>query len=81
MQIQFESTDMGQTFTIPNNILKDAGLPTGATYFMEIINGTIMIYPVNKHKTLEDIAAKYGGVLEPAGEFDWGEPVGREVTL
>lgn len=31
------------------------------------------------HKTLEERAAEYGGELGLDGEFDWGEPVGREV--
>lgn len=32
-----------------------------------------------KHKTLEERAAEWGGELGLDGEFDWGEPVGREV--
>ena len=32
-----------------------------------------------KHKTLEERISEYGGKLELDGEFDWGEPVGREV--
>ena len=32
-----------------------------------------------KHKTLEERAAEYDGSLGLNGEFDWGEPVGREV--
>ena len=31
------------------------------------------------HKTLEERAAEYGGKLNLDGEYDWGEPVGREV--
>lgn len=31
------------------------------------------------HKTLEERAAEYGGNLGLDGEYDWGEPVGREV--
>ena len=32
-----------------------------------------------RHKTLEERAAEYGGQLNLDGEFDWGEPVGREI--
>lgn len=32
-----------------------------------------------RHKTLEERAAEYGGSLGLDGEYDWGEPVGREV--
>ena len=31
------------------------------------------------HKTLEERAAEYGGRLNLDGEYDWGEPVGREI--
>ena len=33
----------------------------------------------SEHRTLEERAAEYGGKLFLDGEFDWGEPVGREV--
>ena len=42
----------------------------------EIANGTVML---NCHKTLEERAKEYGGKLMLDGEYDWGEPVGREV--
>ena len=32
-----------------------------------------------RHRTLEERAAEYGGKLNLDGEFDWGEPVGREI--
>ena len=32
-----------------------------------------------RHKTLEERAAEYNGRLMLDGEYDWGEPVGREV--
>lgn len=31
------------------------------------------------HKTLEERAAEFGGKLMLDGEYDWNEPVGREV--
>ena len=30
------------------------------------------------HKTLEERALDFGGILELDGEFDWGIPVGNE---
>ncbi|WP_158589497.1 hypothetical protein [Butyrivibrio sp. CB08] len=32
-----------------------------------------------RHKTLEERASEYGDELKVNGEFDWGEPVGREI--
>lgn len=34
---------------------------------------------VFRHKTLEERAAEFDGKLLLDGEYDWGEPVGREV--
>lgn len=31
------------------------------------------------HKTLEERAANFSGKLNLDGEFDWGQPTGREV--
>ena len=38
----------------------------------------IILEKTYKHKTLEERAAEFGGNLNLDGEFDWGEPVGRE---
>ncbi len=32
-----------------------------------------------EHRTLEERAAEFGEKLSLDGEYDWGEPVGREV--
>lgn len=32
-----------------------------------------------RHKTLEERAAEYGGELPLDGEFDYGDPIGREI--
>ncbi len=39
----------------------------------------LMLVKPFRHRTLEERAAEYGGKLEVNGEFDWGEPVGREI--
>lgn len=31
------------------------------------------------HKTLEERAVEFGGKLMLDGEYDWDEPVGREI--
>ena len=33
----------------------------------------------NDNKTLEERTEEYGGKLMLDGEYDWGEPVGRET--
>ena len=42
-------------------------------------NGVITLTKAFTHRTLEERAAEYNGNLNLEGEFDWGEPLGREV--
>ena len=42
-------------------------------------NGVITLVKKFCHKTLEERAAEFDGKLMLDGEYDWGEPVGREV--
>lgn len=44
-----------------------------------VSNGVITLAKAFKHKTLEERAAEFGRNLNLDGEYDWGEPVGREV--
>ena len=41
--------------------------------------GVITLAKPFRHKTLEERAAEFDGKLMLDGEYDWGEPVGREV--
>ena len=54
------------------------GIPY-CTRCFEVSNGMIMLVKPFRHRTLEERAAEYGGQLHLDGEFDWGEPVGREI--
>lgn len=44
-----------------------------------VSNGVIKLAKPFRHKTLEERASAYKGKLDLDGEYDWGEPVGREV--
>ena len=44
-----------------------------------ISNGVITLEKEFRHKTLKERVAEYDGNLMLDGEYDWGEPVGREV--
>ena len=55
------------------------------TYFVDDVlevnvnNGVITLMKPFRHKSLEERAAEYNGKLNLDGEFDWVEPLGREV--
>ena len=44
-----------------------------------VSDGVITLAKTFRHKTLEERAAEYNGRLMLDGEYDWGEPIGREV--
>ncbi len=43
-----------------------------------VTDGEIKLSRSFRHKTLEERAAEYGDKLGLDGEYDFGEPVGRE---
>ena len=45
---------------------------------VKVSNGVITLVKPFRHKTLEERASEFDGRLMPDGEYDWGEPVGRE---
>lgn len=49
------------------------------TMYIPIARRLITLVKTFRHKTLEERAAEFDGKLMLDGEYDWGEPVGREV--
>ncbi|MCR5278007.1 MAG: AbrB/MazE/SpoVT family DNA-binding domain-containing protein [Lachnospiraceae bacterium] len=79
MQAQIKSWGNSQGIRIPKEILQEANFNINDYIDVKVQNGMIMLCKPVRHKTLEERAAKYGGKLELSGEFDKGEPVGREI--
>ena len=79
MQVQVKEWGNSQGIRLPKEILQDAGIALNEVLDVIVSNGTIRLEKKWKHKTLEERAAEYGGELNLDGEYDWGEPVGREV--
>ena len=46
---------------------------------MTVTDGGIILAKPFRHKTLEERASEYNGRLMLDGEYDFGEPVGREM--
>ena len=79
MQTQVKTWGNSQGIRIPREVLQDAGISLNEVLDIKVKNGVIILEKTFKHKTLEERAAEFGGNLKLDGEFDWGEPVGREV--
>ena len=78
MQAQVKAWGNSQGIRIPREVLQEAGISIDEILDIKVKNGVIILEKKFKHKTLEERAAEFGGNLNLDGEFDWGEPVGRE---
>jgi antitoxin MazE len=79
MQTQVKAWGNSQGIRIPKEALTEANMSVDDILDVSVSNGVIMLTKPFRHKTLEERVAECGGKLEVGGEFDWGEPVGREI--
>ena len=79
MQTQVKEWGNGQGIRLSKDILQGAGIYVNDVLDVSVPNGVIVLAKPFRHKTLEERAAEFGGKLLLDGEYDWGDPVGREV--
>lgn len=79
MQTQVREWGNSQGIRLSKEILRIAGIELDEVLDVTVSNGMITLAKTFQHKTLEERAAEFGGKLELDGEYDWGEPVGREA--
>lgn len=79
MQVKVKEWGNSQGIRLPKEIRKSAGIALNEILDVTASDGVITLAKPFRHKTLEERAAEFGGKLMLDGEYDWGEPVGREV--
>ncbi len=79
MQAQVKEWGNSQGIRLSKEILKSAGIELNEVLDVSVSNGVITLVKSFRHKTLEERAAEFDGKLNLDGEYDWGEPVGREA--
>lgn len=79
MQAQVKEWGNSQGIRLPKEILKSAGITLNEMLDVTVTDGVITLAKPFRHKTLEERASEYNGRLMLDGEYDLGEPVGREV--
>nr|WP_297763929.1 AbrB/MazE/SpoVT family DNA-binding domain-containing protein [uncultured Butyrivibrio sp.] len=67
-----------QGIRIPKNILDKLGLQVSDTLNISVVDGNIILTRTHKHKTFEERLAEYNGKIDIC-DFDWGEPMGKEM--
>lgn len=79
MDAQIKVWGNSQGIRLPKAMLDELNIGVDDYVNIEVKNGSIVINKRFKHKTLEERYAEFDGEIEQIQEFDWGEPVGREV--
>ena len=79
MQAQVKAWGNSQGIRLPKEIMKSAGIVMNELLEITASEGVITLTKTIRHKSLEERAMDFGGKLMLDGEYDWGEPVGREV--
>lgn len=79
MQAQVKEWGNSQGIRLSKEILSTAGISLDDVLDVTVSNGVITLTKPFRHKTLEERAAEFNGKLMLDEEYDWGEPVGREV--
>ncbi len=79
MQAQVKEWGNSQGIRIPKEVLRSAGIELNEVLDVKVSNGVITLEKTFCHRTLEERAAEFDGKLMLDGEYEWGEPVGREV--
>lgn len=79
MQVQIKEWGNSQGVRIPKEFLQTAGIALNEILNISASNGVITLTKTFRHRTLEERAAEYDGQLNLDGEYDWGEPAGREA--
>lgn len=78
MQTQVRAWGNSQGIRLPKDVLQEAGIILNDKLDVQVSEGMIKLVKPFRHKTLEERAEQYNGDLNLDGEFDWGEPMGRE---
>ena len=77
-QVAVKAWGNSQGIRIPKAVLDRLHIKVSDILQLEVKDETIILKKAFRHKTLEERAEKYGGEISVC-DFDWGEPVGREM--
>ncbi|MBP3900126.1 MAG: AbrB/MazE/SpoVT family DNA-binding domain-containing protein [Blautia sp.] len=77
-QVVIRTWGNSQGIRIPKDILEKMHLKISDVLNIEMENDTIVLRKQFVHKTFEERLAEYKGEISVC-DFDWGEPVGREL--
>ena len=77
-QVTIRPWGNSQGIRIPKTILEEFNVGISDTLQIGIENDSIVLKKIFKHKSFEERVAEYNGEISVC-DFDWGEPVGKEM--
>ena len=78
MKAKVKSWGNSQGIRLSKEILQEADIAVDDELDVKVSSGMIQLVKPFRHRSLEERAEDFGGNLNLDGEYDWGEPVGRE---
>lgn len=79
MVAQVKAWGNSNAIRIPAEVLKEAGVKREDELDIRVDGDKIVLSKTRRHKSLEERVAAYSGKLCILGEYDWGDPKGREM--
>ncbi len=79
MQAKVKVWGNSQGVRLSKEVLQAANIAVDEVLDVKVSDGVISLVKPFRHRSLEERAAEFGGKLNLDGEYDWGEPVGREA--
>jgi antitoxin MazE len=77
-QVAIRQWGNSQGIRIPKSVLEKLDIGNSDILTLSVENDSIVLRKKFRHKSLEERIAEYGGEISVC-EYDWGEPVGREI--
>lgn len=77
-QVAIKPWGNSQGIRIPKNILEKLNIGISDTLQIGVENDAIVLRKVFRHKPFEERLAEYDGEISIC-DFDWGEPIGKEL--
>lgn len=77
-QVMIRPWGNSQGIRIPKSILEKLNISISDTLQLDVRDDAIVLKKTFKHKSFEERLAEYNGIIS-VGDFDWGEPMGKEL--
>ena len=78
MQVAVRAWGNSQGIRLPKEVLDQLGITTSDVLDLKVENGVIMLQKAFTHRSFKERLADYEGEIS-IYDFDWGEPVGKEI--